>query len=287
MAQSRIARLLKLIEVNALGNIGNLPDAESIKAALTSRLSVLDYESIMVDDVSVDTDGNIVVDFSDGENTVSILFRYETDGVQAVLMNSDDTETMVFDLDPLNPSVVNTAYGVYVNLSDVSWLNRSTVGALLFSGLELDDEEEEDPVQQDAFGNVITAPAEARQVRQGKRKLRAPVLASKKRHTLSAAIQAAYQRLPKKERKHALKCESAMPQVSVFTTSRGQYQVLVKTSSDPEFYGLTFEKDGSVKDPSEISDDDIENTHNHVPNLMTLPSHVRDAIIAYVKDRMS
>jgi hypothetical protein len=248
----------------------------------------LDYESISVEDVSVDTDGNIVVDFSDGENTVSILFRYEADGVQAVLMNAEDTEALVFDLDPLNPSVVNTAYGVYVNLSDVSWLNRSTVGALLFSGLDLDDEDEEDtPAQQDAFGNVITAPSEARQVRQGKRKLRAPVLASKSRHTLSAAIQTAYQRLPKKERKHALKCESAMPQVSVFTTSKGQYQVLVKTQGDSEFYGLTFEKDGSVKDPSEISDEDIENTHNHVPNIMSLPPHVRDAVIAYVKDRMS
>jgi hypothetical protein len=117
----------------------------SIKQAFEKRLSEIGIENIFIDDVVVDYEGDITVSFADDEhNQLDILFAYDDDeGPVAIILDDEDAdEFIVINLDSLAPSLKQTAFGVYVNLTDLDWLSGSVLSTMLQSVEHLEDAEE-------------------------------------------------------------------------------------------------------------------------------------------------
>ena len=153
--------LLKLFEDHSL-----LPfSARGIKKAFAQKLEYLDIEGVVVEDVDIEMDGDIVVSFSDSEgDEVAILFQVDGDEIEAIVLDDEEfegeeDEMLVIDLSPLNPSVYEVeSLGLkYLNLTDLSWLNKSALVSLLQAGEVGLDADDVDPSTQkkDPLGHKI------------------------------------------------------------------------------------------------------------------------------------
>jgi hypothetical protein len=151
---SRIRKVLEQIDPALIGI-----DPEKIKVAFQKKIDKSDFEDVTVSEVDVDLDGDIIVTFEDGDGTdIDILFTYDSDeGTVAILIDEpQNDEFTTLDLDSLQPVLKKTQLGIYVDLQNLSWLNVSTLEAILrlgeFSEVEDDDDGRE---ERDAFGHEI------------------------------------------------------------------------------------------------------------------------------------
>lgn len=135
-------------------------DPVAIEKAFMDRMDSFGIEGISVDRVDVDLEGDIVVQFSDeNDDELAALFMVDDeDGVIAILLDEDpdSDEVEIIDFDSLSPVIRNTKFGQYVDLTNLQWMNKSTVLSIFQSGqLDPKPPKEKIKVQQDAFGNDI------------------------------------------------------------------------------------------------------------------------------------
>lgn len=191
------------------------PDA--IQAALTKKIDQLGFEGIMVDEVDVELDGITTVYFSDTSgNELGISFVYdETDGAQAVVLDdySPGENAVIIDLDTLAPPLIASDFGQYINMVELSWLNRTTL-ATIFSAADIGDDpgvsriSAQDPSSMDAYGNVLGTKPESiekktirrdgviwetsyKTVIRGGKKARLPIVRHRKVQSLTASARMA------------------------------------------------------------------------------------------------
>lgn len=195
-------------------------DKDVIHTAFEKKLAEFNLsELIHIDSVDIGPEGDIVVTFGDAsEDTYALLFTYdEKEGPQAFAINPDDDidaeedeedsgedtdgdSELVSDLGAYNPSIIQTEFGPYINLGDLSWVDVSVMMTLLqIAGFCID------PVTfpsdtYDAFGNIVrnesineiivTRVIGGKKVRvQAVRRIRKRRLTSKQRAGIRRAVQ--------------------------------------------------------------------------------------------------
>jgi len=137
--------------------------SEIIKDALMQKLEEFGFDGVEVSEVEVHEDGNIIVEFEDFEgDEMTVLFGIDevegsyalivTDDMEDELFDFEDKDVLEVDLSPLSPLEVDTPLGKYINLVDLSWMNKSTLSALLSVG-DIDAEIEGGDEQEDPMGD--------------------------------------------------------------------------------------------------------------------------------------
>ena len=198
---------------------------DGVKKEFEKRLKLFDFEGIQVDSVDIDHEGDVVVTFSDDDGSeLEVIFLVDEGGeVLAIVTDTDDeddeSEVIIIELTSLNPSIIDVpGQASYVNLIDLSWMNRSTLRAILSAGdvdfaitgksveageLPADSQFKWSPVPS-AFGEdfhyldndqegVVSEGAFARVVRGGK-VVRLPLVRRKRRRVITGAVRAGIRR---------------------------------------------------------------------------------------------
>ena len=221
--------------------------SDAIKDALNKKLEEFEFDGVNVTEVEVHDDGNILVEFEDYEGDImTILFGIdEVEGVYALIVTDDlddyfeyeDGDILEVDLSPLSPSEVDTPLGVYVNLVNLDWLNRSTLSAILNIGdidaeidskkepLELEDEEGEEEGEVEELYKVV--------VRGGK-KVKLPLVRKKRRKILTAKQKAGIKRAVISRKRVASKSARKRQRSLKIRKSMG-----VKASGTPKGYKVS------------------------------------------------
>lgn len=189
---------------------------ESIYDAFEEKLNSLGIEGLAIEEVELDYDGYISVIFSDEDGDVlEVIFTYDEDFGAVALMSdldsdNDDEEVIMVELDTLDPSLIQTGYGKFINLADLSWMNQSTLMTILSAGDLLDDgievEAESDKVV-DPYGYVLKEENEevilderkVMVVRGGKR-VKLPVTRKIRRKVLSGKQRASFRKAARKRK---------------------------------------------------------------------------------------
>jgi hypothetical protein len=144
----------------------NLPfTTNTTKQKLEGRLAFLGIEGILVDDVDVDQEGHIFVTFANmADEEMTVVFMHSPEEGSCVLIGDesdlDDENAILIDLSPMQPPLVDTPYGPYINFATVDWLSKALFETILSAGELLEKEPDEQMFKQkDAFGNRIIARA--------------------------------------------------------------------------------------------------------------------------------
>lgn len=161
---------------------------EDIKRAFSNKISNLGFEGILVDEVSVELGGDVVVSFVDDDgDQMDVLFTYDDEeGAQAIVLEDDDYEDQeadvdVIDLNPLMPKIIDLGNGNQaMDLADLSWFNTSGLIAILNAGDFIDDDEETSEMSE-----------RSTQVIRGGKKVRLAVVRRKRRKRLTPKQKAA------------------------------------------------------------------------------------------------
>lgn len=174
-----------------------IPTTLSPESILKSFNLKLEKFGLTIDEIDVGDKGDIIVNILTPDKEVyPILFMYDImDGPQALFVSDEkDDEQTVFSLDFLNPSIVTSFYGTYVNLSDLSWLDDKTLIVMLrLAGLPIDLLVKIDCIKRDEFDQVLNPTCEALElnelfktvIRKGK-KIRVPLIRRVKKKRLTA-----------------------------------------------------------------------------------------------------
>jgi hypothetical protein len=113
-------------------------NTEEVKRAFNGKFAELGFIGVSVSEVDADEEGNTFVTFQDDEdNFLDIVFMYddEEEGVIAIAAGDEEDEwATVIELNSVEPALDQTAYGTYVNLTNLSWLNSSGLEAILMGG---------------------------------------------------------------------------------------------------------------------------------------------------------
>ena len=168
--------------------------SNGIKRAFTKRLSDFGFDGVSVESVEVDFEGNIIVDFEDTFGSeMSVLFQVSSDKDVVALVSDDNGESVEVDFSPLNPPIYNSQFGLYAGLTDLSWMNKSALSAILTAG---DTDLYIKPNKKDPEGNtsllnvtgntVKSAFGESRSVMRGSRRIKAPIVRERKRYQLTS-----------------------------------------------------------------------------------------------------
>jgi len=153
-----------------------------VAQAFNAKLQELGIDGVTVDEVIVGYEGDVLVEFADNEgDAVSVLFGYDPQEGPFAMVVSDDDEQIIIDLSPLEPPIINTQTGVFLDLVNLDWVNLSTIKTLLQAG-DVGTNENFDPNKVDAIDEVVYKKV----IRHGK-VVKIPVLKRKKRHHLTAA----------------------------------------------------------------------------------------------------
>lgn len=202
-------------------------DPEAIRKAFESRIKKFKIEDVIVGDVEVDFEGNITVEFIDLEGDfIEVLFVHDEDeGSLAIVLDDDDddesdAELVIIDLDALAPPIRKSVFGNYLDVSQLDWMNKTALDAILIAGdIGMDDDDEEDDeieVDQTGFDNNFLRALEnskpilygtredmnelMKTVIRGGKKVRLPVVRKIKRKRLSAKQKAGFRKAARKRK---------------------------------------------------------------------------------------
>lgn len=117
-------------------------DPETVSDEFNKLLSKFDIDNVKVDDVDIDYEGNITITFVSGNDEMTVIFCWdEDDGAIALIDDGDeDTDYTMVDFDAMNPALIKTPFGTYVDLANARWINKSLMVAILTAGdFELED----------------------------------------------------------------------------------------------------------------------------------------------------
>jgi len=106
-----------------------------------------------------------------------------------MIMDGDQETNLVIDLDSLGASRTETAYGTYINLQELEWLNKTTLLTILNAGDFQTAAGTPVSTSQDAFGNKLGQKAESKllesSVIRGSKRSKLPILKEKNYSSLS------------------------------------------------------------------------------------------------------
>jgi hypothetical protein len=176
---SKARELIEELSSDFAGVDGLTP--ASIKSAFERRLEFFNIEDVSIAEVTMDFEGDINVTFiDDDDDELSVIFLVddEDDTIVALVDEDDaagldDDEVLVIDLTSMGPPVKRVqGMADFVNLSDLTWLNKSTMMSILKAGeIGVDATDPDDKPaaskKQDAKGNRLAqqmgdlAPVEA------------------------------------------------------------------------------------------------------------------------------
>lgn len=132
---------------------------DSIISAFSDEIEKCDLTGIKVVDVNID-DESVTVHFSDSsDDEMSIMFYL--DGKKPMAMISDENDTIATtSLEILNPPVIISDDKSYIDLVNLSWMNKNLLSTFLKLGDLVDDDELEDSddgkfFHLDAFGHIL------------------------------------------------------------------------------------------------------------------------------------
>lgn len=171
-------------------------DVEAVKAAFVRKLDALGYENIFVDDVEAGISGEIIVTFSDTDSEMSAIFMVDEDDVPLVIISGeeDDEHVIEIDISVMDPSYLIGEFGKFINLLELSWLNASTMYAILTVGdMDFGDDEEVTEcfeITEQGFRTVI----------RGGKRVRLPVVRRKRRQRLTPKQRAGFVKAARKRK---------------------------------------------------------------------------------------
>lgn len=175
---------------------------EEIRDALSAKLDELDIENVTVEEVSFDAENDAVItEFCDEEdNCVTVQWGFDEDEVPyAMVVADEDNDSIFVDLSPLEPTVdEGDGNDVYLDLTDIEWINLSTIKTLLTAGNITGDEiMTESRVEEVLYrkvvrdGKVVKIPVVLRKKKLTPKQKAALAKARKKSHTGAAMKQKA------------------------------------------------------------------------------------------------
>lgn len=131
---NRVAKVLELFEPI---------ESEQIRTAFDLRLKQMQVKDVFVNDVDVDIDGNISVEFTDDDGDIDVLFTLDPDEgpIAFIEPDDDDSDFIIVDLSDNNVPIIKTEFGDYLDLINLSWLNKDTLRMIL-GALDVEDLEE-------------------------------------------------------------------------------------------------------------------------------------------------
>lgn len=144
---TKISKLIALVEAFSLDTIsssdGNTTVSKSdIVSAFVDRMKEFGIEDVQVS-VAIDFADGIAVKFTDAESdSVVVLFQIINDGESIAEVIYPTDSALCIDLTPVSPSVIAAASATLINLTNLSWMNKSTMTALFKAGKVGVNEEE-------------------------------------------------------------------------------------------------------------------------------------------------
>jgi hypothetical protein len=181
---SRANTLVKCLhEFVPMSNFGEM-DGTEIERQFVGKLTQFGYDDVAVDvvmDFEEGVGGGILVTLTDSDDdSVTCLFYVDEDmGPMASVISEDDTQIDVY-LSSLNPPLIELGAGTWINMTDLSWMNKSVMLAILMAG----DVHESLMYEADGTMSQMGAPTDTpiakvaakTAVLMGKKKMRLPVI---------------------------------------------------------------------------------------------------------------
>jgi len=126
-----------LHEFIPMSNFGEM-DGTQIEQAFLDKLAGFGYDDVEVEvvmDFEEGVGGGILVTFTDSDDdSVTCLFYVDEDlGPVASVISEDDTQIDVH-LSMFDPPLIDLGTGLWINLTDLYWMNKSVVTAILMAG---------------------------------------------------------------------------------------------------------------------------------------------------------
>ena len=187
---SRVKSLLKkLHEFVPMSNFGEMSGTE-IEKQFVAKLTQFDYGDVSVDvvmDFEEGVGGGILVTFTDVDNdSVTCLFYVDEDlGPLASVISEDDTQIDIH-LSMFEPSLIEVGSGTWINLADLSWMNKSVITAILMAG-DVHESLIESDGTMSQMGTPVNAPiakiSAKTAVLFGKNKIKLPVIVQRATQT--------------------------------------------------------------------------------------------------------
>lgn len=122
-------------------------DVEAIKQELIKRIEKFEIDGITVENVEVDEYGILVtfVDFEDDQMDVYFVHDEKEGSLAIILGEEEDEDYLMVDLSPLAPSLIKSGSTNYINMTELSWFNKSALAAILLAGqIGFDDDADTD-----------------------------------------------------------------------------------------------------------------------------------------------
>lgn len=194
-------------------------DKEAIKAAFTAKLSEYGIDAT-VEDADTDASGDTVITFAQDDNEMSVVFVNDPVEGPSVLLDpnpddetpADDSDVVTVDLNSIQPLMVKNELATYVNLEDLSWMNKSTMNSIFTGGNATASDEtdegyifvtDEDCIDEVAFSNKVVGARKARKVIKGGKVVKIAAVKRHRKHRLTPRQKIALMKARKKSRNPA------------------------------------------------------------------------------------
>ena len=192
MIDNRVATILELYEPI---------DSDRIKKELNLRLKQMQVDDVSIGDVDVDLDGNISVEFFDVEGDIDVIFTLDQEDGPIAFVEPDDEEDDIpfVDLSDLAVPTIDTTFGTYINMLDLSWFNKKVLRMILAALDVEDNDDSEIPFKESDELNELTKMV----VRNGKKVRKSLVRRKRKKRLTSAQRQGIIRAKVKRKAKQA------------------------------------------------------------------------------------
>jgi len=165
-SESRASKLLEEMDDSGF----SLIDPEEIKKEFRQKIKNFGIEGVNVEDVTVDMENDIIVNFSDDEgDELLAIFQHNEEEAWVLIVDDEEEaeneegEAIIVDLSPLPFALRDTPIGKYLELATLEWMNKSTLVSILRAGeIGYDKQIKDYSNSYDAYGNRVVAPAEAK-----------------------------------------------------------------------------------------------------------------------------
>ena len=172
-------------------------NTKDVVRAFNHKFGTLGIEGVSCDECEVDYEGMQTVYFVDetgDELAIAFYFDEESNAAEAMILHDPDEgtqeESLIIDLSPQSPPLIQTSVGTYVNLMNLEWMNLSTLKTLMQAG---DVEYGYDEPEEKHEARMVTV------VRGGKR-VRVPIIKRKRIARLTAKQKAGFRKAARKRK---------------------------------------------------------------------------------------
>ena len=156
-----------------------------VQDALSAKLDELGIFNVTVEEVSFDAENDVVTtEFCDeDDNCVTVQWGFdENENPYALVVADEDNDSIHIDLSPLEPTVMEgDGLEYYLDLTDIEWINLSTIKTILTAGNIMANEPAE--IEEVEIGEGAIEEVVFRKVVRGGKIVKIPVRLRKKKLT--------------------------------------------------------------------------------------------------------